>query len=167
MSENNDTGDVVGAIESAPAGSVSARPSPWRRLRGIVALVALVGGFYLVANSMMAGGEGTAYFLDVHEVKARLAQVEGRQARVRGTVIIGSYAFEDGSKTHRFNLQEQGDVMQVAYRGPLPDVFKEGMPVVVEGVVRGDMSIEAREVTAKCPSKYEEGKVSEQAKQRM
>jgi cytochrome c-type biogenesis protein CcmE len=41
------------------------------------------------------------------------------------------------------------------------------MPVVVEGVVRGDMSIEAREVTAKCPSKYEEGKVSEQAKQRM
>lgn len=82
-------------------------------------------------------------------------------------VIIGSYAFEDASKTHRFNLQEQGDVMQVAYRGPLPDVFKEGMPVVVEGVVRGDMSIEAREVTAKCPSKYEEGKVSEQAKQRM
>ena len=89
----------------------------------------------------------------VEAVKARLAQVEGRQARVRGTVIIGSYAFEDASKTHRFNLQEQGDVMQVAYRGPLPDVFKEGMPVVVEGVVRGDMSIEAREVTAKCPSK--------------
>jgi cytochrome c-type biogenesis protein CcmE len=169
MNDENERHEVSGAVERAPdhAAELGARLSPWRRLRGILGLVGLVGGFYLVANSMMSGGEGTAYFLDVAEVGQRLAQVEGRVARVKGNVIIGSYAFEAEAKTHRFKLEEKGAVLLVAYKGPLPDVFKEGIPVVVEGTVRSDMSMEAREVTAKCPSKYEEGKVSEQAKERM
>ena len=52
------------------------------------------------------------------------------------------------------------------YKGPIPDVFSEGREVVVEGLKGKDGVLIAKEVTAKCPSKYEGG-MSEQARERL
>jgi len=63
--------------------------------------------------------------------------------------------------------KEGASELKVHYEGAIPDVFTEGREVVVEGPRRADGVLAATEVTAKCPSKYEEGKMSDTAKERL
>ena len=145
-------------------------PTTWQRARGMVGLVAAVGAFYAVMSSMAGGGgagTGASYFLDAAEARAKLTTLDGKTVRVKGTVIVGSYQHPQGTNDHTFDIEEKGEVIHVRFQGPLPDVFKEGLPVVAEGVINGAGQLKATEVVAKCPSKYEEGKVSQQAKEKM
>lgn len=159
----------TGELESKSGGG----PKPvstWQRARGMVGLVAAVGAFYAVMSSMAGGGgagTGTSYFLDAAEARAKLSALDGKTVRVKGNVIVGSYQHPEGTTDHTFDIEEKGEVIHVRFQGPLPDVFKEGLPVVAEGVINGAGQLKATEVVAKCPSKYEEGKVSEQAKEKM
>jgi len=145
-------------------------PTTWQRARGIIGLLAAVAAFYVVFSSM-SGGNGAAggvsYFLTASEARAQLAALDGKAVRVKGNVIVGSYKNVAGSSDHRFDIEEKGAVVHVKYEGPLPDVFKEGVEVVAEGTIDAQANLKATEVVAKCPSKYEEGKVSQQAKEKM
>ena len=45
------------------------------------------------------------------------------------------------------------------YHGALPDPFKEGRNVIVQGMLQKDGSLQASQLIVKCPSKYvEKGK---------
>jgi hypothetical protein len=44
----------------------------------------------------------------------------------------------------------------VVYAGTVPDIFREGIQVVVEGKMGSDGTFEAETLLAKCPSKYQE-----------
>ena len=44
--------------------------------------------------------------------------------------------------------------MPVQYTGTLPDIFKPGITVVVEGKLGGDGVFHARTLLAKCPSRF-------------
>lgn len=150
---------------SAPKGPQQL--STWQRMRGLVGLLVAVVAFYAVMTSMMSGGGGTSYFLDASEARAKLTALDGKTVRVKGNVIVGTYQRTEGTNDHRFDIEEKGDVIHVRFQGPMPDVFKEGMPVVAEGILDAKGQLAATEVVAKCPSKYEEGKVSQQAKEKM
>ncbi len=140
----------------------SDQPSKKSRLRLIVALLVMVGGFYLVVDSMMEGG---AYFFTVDEaVASPLAQK--KLIRVKGIVALGSWKHPEGNSIHDFTVQGTDHEMKVHFEGPIPDVFKEGAEVVATGRYQ-DGVLEATEVTAKCPSKYEEGQLSEGARERV
>ena len=121
--------------------------------RLVIGLLLGVGAFYLFIASMMDGG---TYFLTVDEAKAASIQ-QGRPVRIKGNVAAGSYAHVDGSTEHRFSIEGETAVMPVYYNGPMPDVFAEGREVIAEGTVGADGVLVATEVTAKCPSKYEQG----------
>ena len=129
----------------------------------VVGLLVAVTGMYVFLDSAMEGG---AYFLSVDEaVAADLAP--HRPVRIKGTVIPGTYQNADGSSEHRFGIESGGKrSMQVYFNGPIPDVFSEGREVVVEGHRNKTGVLEATQVTAKCPSKYEEG-MSEEARKRL
>ena len=45
--------------------------------------------------------------------------------------------------------------MFVDYKGVVPDTFKDGAEVIVEGSVLSDGSFKARVLMTKCPSKYQ------------
>jgi cytochrome c-type biogenesis protein CcmE len=87
---------------------------------------------------------------------------ESKDARVRGFVVAGSIAKQLDSGYVDFTIQDPlapvSDAMQilsVRYRGiDLPDLFKDGAEVVVEGRYDGTRFV-ADKVMAKCPSKYE------------
>lgn len=87
---------------------------------------------------------------------------ETRDARVRGFVVSGSVAKELSSGYVDFVIQdplapasEATHTLSVRYRGiDLPDLFKDGAEVVVEGRYDGTRFVADR-VMAKCPSKYE------------
>jgi len=44
--------------------------------------------------------------------------------------------------------------MPVDYKGTLPDIFKPGITVVVEGTLGDDGVFRARTLLAKCPSRF-------------
>ena len=129
----------------------------------VVGLLIAVAGVYVFLDSAMEGG---AYFLSVDEaVAAELAP--HRPVRIKGTVIPGTYKNADGSSEHHFDIESGGkQSMSIYYNGPIPDVFAEGREVVVEGHRNDQGMLVATQVTAKCPSKYEEG-MSEEARKRL
>lgn len=140
----------------------SDQPSKKSRVRFILALLLVVGGFYLVVDSMMEGG---AYFFTVDEAVAS-PLAEKKMIRVKGIVAIGSWKHVEGKSIHDFTVSGTDHEMKVHFEGPIPDVFKEGAEVVATGRYK-DGVLDATEVTAKCPSKYEEGQLSEGARERI
>jgi cytochrome c-type biogenesis protein CcmE len=136
--------------------------------RLVVGLLLLVGAFYLMVNSMVDGGG--AYFLEVDEVMA--AEQKGylkptRKVRVKGKVVFGTYQNPPGTIEHRFSVQGERDQIRVYYKGAIPDVFKEGGEVVATGSFTEPGLLTANELTAKCPSKYEQDGISPEARKQM
>ncbi len=57
---------------------------------------------------------------------------------------------------YRFQIQNNGSVVQASYTGIVPDTFKDGSEVVLKGHLSAEgFEVEPNGVMAKCPSKYE------------
>lgn len=135
------------------------------RVRLVIGLLLAVGVFYVVVDSMMSTG---SYFLSVDDAVARPVASE-RPIRVKGTVVVGSYKHEEGTTVHTWKIADKDGERQldVYYGRAVPDVFQEGGEVVVDGARNAEGVLVATEVTAKCPSKYENDGISDQAKERL
>ncbi len=154
--------DARGELLERPGGKTDEEPGHKSRGRFVLLLLVVVGGFYLVIDSMTQGG---AYFFTVDE--AVNAKVSQRLIRVKGIVADGTWVRAEGSSVHDFTVQGDDHQMKVHFEGPMPDVFKEGSEVVATGRLDEGGVLQATEVTAKCPSKYEEGQLSEDQRKRM
>ena len=58
---------------------------------------------------------------------------------------------------YEFVVEDLGKEVKVTYVGLVPDTFKDGSEVVVEGRGRADDLFEADSLMAKCASKYQAG----------
>ncbi len=58
----------------------------------------------------------------------------------------------------QFSIEEKGKTLQVEYKDALPDTFRAGGPVQVDGVYTAPGVMQADHVLTKCPSKYEGAK---------
>jgi len=143
--------------------SDTAKRDLFKRMRLVVGLLGVVGVFYVFMGSATQGGQ---WFMEVDEAVAATNISPDRPIRVKGDVVVGSYVHVDGTTEHRFSIGGK-DSMQVYYNGPMPDVFAEGREVVVEGLKRSDGVLEATEVIAKCPSKYEGGSMTPEAREHL
>ncbi len=118
---------------------------------GIVVLAITALGLNAFQGNMM-------YYLTVGELKARQAEVVGQGVRLAGKVQEGSIQRDNRIMTLRFLAYDEKDptkTVLVAYRGVIPDTFKEGADVVVEGRLDANGVFQASQLFAKCPSKYE------------
>jgi cytochrome c-type biogenesis protein CcmE len=80
-----------------------------------------------------------------------------REFKVHGNVVEGTLRQDAGDDTYYFVIEFKGRRLKVAYDDLLPDTFVEGGEVVLTGRLDEDaMVFSASEMTAKCPSKYEE-----------
>jgi cytochrome c-type biogenesis protein CcmE len=122
---------------------------------------------YLAAGVLLALGLGylvfsglsqsSVYFLNVGEV---LAMKPGavNQARLFGTVSEQDLALSPDALGVAFSLRDKDDpakTIRVDYRGAVPDTFKPGVEVIVEGKMRTDGGFAAATLLTKCPSKYQ------------
>ena len=128
-----------------------------RFLAAGVALCGVVG--YLMVTGMK---DSMTYFLTPVELAQRLsanaAFAEEAWVRVGGRVVPGSVRFDQKTLDLRFTLVdiETGTTtFPVHYQGPLPDTFREGRDVVMEGRYHVGQSFEATNVLTKCGSRYE------------
>jgi cytochrome c-type biogenesis protein CcmE len=119
-------------------------------------LTVFAGVAWLV--TLGGGSEGTfAYYTSVGEfVAASATDGEPRSSRVHGFVLEGSIAKDLPAGRVDFAIRDQGGaVLPVRLVGvELPDLFRDGAEVVVEGRLDGERFL-ASQVLAKCPSKYE------------
>lgn len=154
---------------TAPPGR---RPRIGRLAIGIVLVGAALS--YLVYAGTK---DNLVYYYEVDEVQAAAASTDGR-IRVSGDVVEGSIVKDEETREIRFAIRAaksrgEGDYdvegqsddapsgpaaesIPVVYAGTVPDIFREGIQVVVEGTMGSDGTFEAETLLAKCPSKYQE-----------
>ena len=98
--------------------------------------------------------ESKSYYVTVKELQGMGDQAHARRLRVAGLVVPGSIRRQGTGAD--FQIDEQGLKLQVAYRGtePPPDTFKDNAQALAEGSFRRDNVFEAKQIQAKCASKY-------------
>lgn len=97
------------------------------------------------------------YFIDVKEMKAMGDAAYDQGLRVKGYLVPGSLETSPNSLEVNFIIEEGGHEMAVHYANELPDTFKDGAEVLVEGKYTREGYFDAQKLMAKCPSKYETG----------
>jgi cytochrome c-type biogenesis protein CcmE len=134
----------------------------------VLLVVAAIG--YLIITAVRNTAE---YYLTVDEARARETELSGQTLRIAGRVVPGTIQWDPASLTLKFGITQppltdgQPAVRTVAVnalapasfivlsRGqPKPDMFAAGRDVIVEGRLKRDGTIEARQILTSCPSKY-------------
>jgi cytochrome c-type biogenesis protein CcmE len=111
----------------------------------VAVLAACVG--YLIFSATAGNAQ---YYRTVAELRRDRGAGE---ARMLGTVGEDVERV-DGGREVRFTAAQDGATIPVDYRGQLPDIFRPGIQVVVEGRVQADGVFHARTLLAKCPSRF-------------
>ena len=125
-----------------------------RRRITIFATFAVVIG--VIGYLLISGFNETtvAYYRTVTELKALNNGGEGQNFRVSGSVVAGSVVRSEDGLSTKFTIDELGETLEVSYHGILPDTFKEGVGVLLEGRYVNNR-FEAAQIFTKCASKYE------------
>ncbi|GAB1410729.1 cytochrome c maturation protein CcmE [Desulfovibrionales bacterium] len=122
----------------------------------VVALLLVGAGVgYLVLSGL---SQNSVYFLNVSEALA-LPTDKLNQARLFGSVCENDMVRDPSALGVDFTIQDKDDAaqtMRVRYRGAVPDTFKPGVEVILEGRFNVQARVfEATTLLTKCPSKYE------------
>ncbi len=107
----------------------------------IVAVVLVVGVAY--AAFLFFGHQG-ADSLTVSEVSLQAESLHDQQVRVEGRVVPGSVEWDDKTQVIRFVLTDDRETLGIIYQGIVPDNFKPGNELEVQGSYRSDGTFEAR-----------------------
>ena len=122
-----------------------------RRLRwALPVLIVVACAGYLVYT---ATGTSAEYYQTVSEARAHPSSAD---VRVLGVVQEGIER-SNGGVDLKFIAAEGGQSMPVVYHGSVPDIFRPGISVVVEGRMGSDGVFHARTLLAKCPSRFSSG----------
>lgn len=133
---------------------VAATPPKRRRvpLSFILAGIAILGAvFYLVFVNTQANA---VYYMTVPELK-HCTTCMVQAVRVAGVVEAGSVVRDDAQQRISFTITDGKQLLPVTYTGVVPDIFRPGIQVVVEGHYTGQGPFQAQTLLAKCPSKFQ------------
>ena len=119
---------------------------------GVTTLVLLTAFGILLYTTL---GESMQYYKYVDEVMAQPQAWQGKALQVHGNVVPGSIGRKRDSLDYQFQLQRNGQKITAYYSGIVPDTFKDDSEVVLTGQLTPN-GFMATDMTAKCPSKYEE-----------
>ena len=121
-----------------------------RRLYVVVAGMLMLG----VATALVLRAiEGSLlYFYSPTDIVAKKPP-EGARFRVGGIVLKDSVV-RDGDGTVRFRVTDLTSTVPVAFKGILPDLFREGQGVIAEGRLAADGTFRAEDVLAKHDETY-------------
>ncbi|MCA9683847.1 MAG: cytochrome c maturation protein CcmE [Myxococcales bacterium] len=99
--------------------------------------------------------EGVLEYVYADKVVDTPSDYQGREFKVHGNVVEGTLRQAKGGDYH-FVIESKGKRLKVVYDDHLPDTFAEGGEVVMTGHLDEEGVLRSSEMTAKCPSKYEE-----------
>ena len=120
----------------------------------------LAGVGAAAAFTLLAIGENMLWFFTPSQLLAEEAP-SGNRIRVGGLVVEGSVRRRPGDLEVRFALTDRSAAVTVAYRGLLPDLFREGQGIVALGRLDRNGILQAEEVLAKHDETYMPPEVAE------
>jgi cytochrome c-type biogenesis protein CcmE len=115
---------------------------------GGVATLAVVSTLVLTAFS-----DNLVFFYSPSELRAKDVP-PGRLVHIGGLVEVGSLQHEPDGKSIVFKVTDGAQDVAVDYGGVIPDLFREGQGVVVEGALARDGTFRADSVLAKHDENY-------------
>jgi cytochrome c-type biogenesis protein CcmE len=124
------------------------------------ALVTLGAAAGLILN---AAGDSLVFFYSPTELQAK-APGTATMVRIGGLVEQGSVQRSADGGTVHFSVTDLKQAVPVVYSGILPDLFREGQGVVVQGHLGADGAFEASQVLAKHDERYMPREVAEALK---
>lgn len=131
----------------------NAKNQKWVYLAAVLLVGAGVG--YLLFSGL---SQNSVYFLNVSEALAMPAD-KLSQARLFGAVSEVELVREPRNASVSFLVLDKdnpSDAIRVRYSGVVPDTFKPGAEVILEGsFAQGGKEFLATTLMTKCPSKYE------------
>jgi len=123
------------------------------KLKFGIAAVVLVGA---VAYLALAGMQkGWVYTMGVDQYASETRQ-HNQRVRLCGTVAETDLDIHKAQLQANFYIHGQKNDIRVAYKGVVPDMFKAGAEVVVEGKQDAAGIFQADVLMTKCASKYED-----------
>ncbi len=158
--------------------ALTSRPANSRVKFIIGGLLILAAVAYLIFSSTQASAQ---YFLTIHELNTRGAEIVGQEVRVSGAVLGDSIQYDASTLTLTFtvadipadnkDIEAQGGLaavlnaavndpararLNVIYSGVKPDLLKHEAQAIMTGKMGEDGLFHANELLLKCPTKYEE-----------
>ena len=119
-----------------------------------------IGGLIIVLAIAYLGYTGfessATYYYTVSELTGQEGIADGENVKVNGRVMAGSVEQDTEERILTFIIVDvEGEKsLPVVYQGVVPDTFKTGNDVVVEGYLNSAGVFQANNILAKCPSKY-------------
>lgn len=156
-------GEDAPAVAGPAPGRASERAESSPRRKGhwglLVALLALGGGMLAL---LFTGFEGSAvYSKTVDQLMIERERLVGRNVRVQGKLVEGTLRKRDEPCEYRFTIKNEGHTVPVRYaQCVVPDTFRDVPGMAVDVTAEGQLTeqgfFQAKQIMAKCPSKYEE-----------
>jgi cytochrome c-type biogenesis protein CcmE len=122
-----------------------------RRLLAVLAGMCMLG--IAAALVLNAFSDSLVFFYSPSDLKTK-AVPQGRLLRIGGLVEDASVQRAADGKTVTFRITDGNTAVPVTYSGALPDLFREGQGVVVEGRLDGAGEVRAASVLAKHDERY-------------
>ena len=122
-----------------------------RRLLALVVGLGLLGA--AAALVLFAFSDNLVFFYSPSELAAK-GIVPGRRVRIGGMVEKASLVHEADGRSVEFRVTDGKTDIAVTYGGALPDLFREGQGVVVEGALAAKGGFRAADVLAKHDERY-------------
>ena len=119
------------------------------RLGLVVAVIAAAVTFLL----MQGLGNATTYFYNADEVAGREAELEGKSIRLQGTVVGEPARQGDGLA---FEVAYRCRAVRILHEGGEPELFKAGIPVVLEGEIAEDGVYRSHRIIVRHTAEYRE-----------
>ena len=119
----------------------------------------LIGGLAVAAVvvylAVSGAREGMLYYLTVSEFNGKVSTLGDPGVRVSGKVVKGTIKKDSINLDIDFVITDGKEQLPVSYHGIVPDIFGDGIEVVVEGKYSSGGSFQATSLLTKCPSKFE------------
>ena len=118
---------------------------------------------YLVTSSLQSGTLQSVPVAKLRAADSAPQSFVGKRLRMVGfvgpqkVVKTPSQTAEGVVNVHQFSVVEGKSTVAVSYTDALPDTFRAGGPVQVDGIYTAPGVMKADHVLTKCPSKYESG----------
>src|SRR4051812_6017032 len=130
------------------------------RKRMLLLVPLLMAAAAIVAMVLVGMQDKGIYSKPVDELVSQKSKFVGKPVRAEGALVHGSLVKRENPCEYRFKVEKNGVELPVRFaRCIVPDTFRDvpgtEVAVTVEGALQADGSLEASQVLAKCPSKYE------------
>jgi cytochrome c-type biogenesis protein CcmE len=134
-----------------------------RRLYFVFLGMAALGGAAALVLTALSGT--VTYFCSPTDIVSKRDNCLSKGQRMRiGGLVENDSVVKDG-KTVTFKVTDVTNAISVVYTGMLPDLFREGQGVVVEGRMETGGSFKATEVLAKHDENYMPKEVADALKE--